>query len=72
MNRDGQRRARLDAGLIAHTDRGSQSPSLACADRPDSPLPTLVRARGASTSGRLAGCGGGAAGAALVDVRQPG
>jgi hypothetical protein len=32
MNRDGQRRARLDAGLIAHTDRGSQSPA--------SPAPT--------------------------------
>jgi transposase InsO family protein len=34
MNRDGQRRA-LDAGLIAHTDRGSQSTSLAYTDRLD-------------------------------------
>jgi transposase InsO family protein len=35
MNRDDQRRARLDAGLIAHTDRGSQSTSLAYTDRLD-------------------------------------
>jgi transposase InsO family protein len=35
MNRDGNGVRDLDAGLIAHTDRGSQSTSLAYTDQLD-------------------------------------